>query len=61
MKPYLAIATLDEAYKGVNGERFAVIAIDPSKRVDGGCKCVVQSLHHTEIEAADAIEEAGHG
>lgn len=49
MSPFLAVADL------VDGT-FAVIAIDPTKRVDGGCSGIVQSTHSTRDEAASAIE-----
>jgi hypothetical protein len=49
MKPFLVVATLDAG-------GFAVLAVDPSKRIGTGCSAIVQSLHETEAEARDAIE-----
>ena len=48
MSPFLAIADLADG-------RFAVVAIDPIKRLGGGCSATVQSLHRTRAEAASAM------
>jgi hypothetical protein len=48
VRPYLAVAELD------NGT-FAILAIDPTKRVGGGCEAIVQSLHPTRMEADEAL------
>lgn len=49
MKPFLAIADLTDG-------TFAIVAIDPSKRVGDGCAAIVQSLHPTRDDAAIALE-----
>jgi hypothetical protein len=49
MSPFLAIADLDDG-------TFAIIAIDPTKRVGSGCSGIVQSLHQKRDDAASAIE-----
>jgi len=56
MKKYREIADLDPPHRGVNGERFAVIEIDPSQRAEGGCRATVISLHHDR----DAAERERH-
>lgn len=33
---------------------FAVVAIYPDRREGNGCACIVQSLHHDEVEANEA-------
>lgn len=48
MSPYLAIANL-------GGGQFAIVAIDPTKRVGSGCSAIVQSLHRTRDEAEQAL------
>ncbi len=37
---------------------FAVIAIDPSNRVEGGCSAIVQSIHSTRAGADIALAKA---
>jgi len=49
MRPFLAIADMDDG-------TFAVLAIDPTKRIGNGCKAIVQSVHSTRESAAKAIE-----
>jgi len=49
MSPFLAIADLTDG-------TFAVVAIDPTRRVGDGCAAIVQSLHHTRDGAVSAIE-----
>jgi hypothetical protein len=47
--PFLAIADLTDG-------TFAIVAIDPTKRVGDGCAAIVQSLHPTRDEADTALE-----
>lgn len=54
MSPFLAIADLDDG-------SFAVLAIDPTKRVDGGCSAIVQSVHATREEAQNALDALKEG
>lgn len=49
MSPFLEIADLADG-------TFAVLAIDPTKRIGEGCAAIVQSIHATRDEAASAIE-----
>ena len=51
MSAYLAIADLDNP----SPEPFAVIAIDPTVKVDGGALAIVHSLHMTRADADRAI------
>lgn len=53
MKPFLAIGDMDDG-------TFAVLSIDPTKRVDAGCKAIVMSVHETRREAETALQEANH-
>lgn len=53
MKPYLVVADLEPPHAP-----FAVLSIDPSKRIGSGCKAVVISLHETREEAEREIENA---
>lgn len=52
MSVHLAIADLDNP----KPEPFAVIAIDPSVKVDGGALAIVHSLHMTRADAERALE-----
>ena len=40
-----------------SGERWAVIAVDPSKRAGDGCEGIVQSFHHSEYRAQEACSD----
>jgi hypothetical protein len=51
MSPFLEIAEITTGQP----ERFAVISIDPTRREGTGCLGLIQSLHMTHSEAADAI------
>lgn len=53
MKPYLVIADLDPPHAP-----FAVLSVDPTQRVDGGCKAIVLSLHYSREEAEKEIVNA---
>ena len=53
MKPYLVTATLDNPA----AEPFVVLSVDPTERVDGGCKAIVISTHWTRAEAEAAITQ----
>lgn len=48
MSPFLAIADIADG-------TFAIVAIDPTKRVGDGCSAIVQSLHKTRSEAEQAL------
>lgn len=48
MSPYLVIADLADG-------TFAIVAIDPTQRVGGGCSAIVQSLHETRLEAEQML------
>ncbi|GGD58661.1 hypothetical protein [Croceicoccus mobilis] len=54
MRPFLVVADLDKP----TAEPFMVLSVDPTKRVDGGCKAIVMSLHWTREEAEAAIAAA---
>lgn len=49
MSPFLAVADLADG-------KFAVVTIDPSKRIGSGCSAVVQSLHDTKEAARAALQ-----
>ena len=53
MKPYLVIATLDNPA----AEPFVVLSVDPTDRVDGGCRAIVISTLWTRAEAEAAITQ----
>ena len=59
MTPFLAIAELTEEAAGTLGERFAVLAIDPTRRVGEGCEATVLSLHHSREAAQAEIDLEG--
>lgn len=48
MRPFQAVAKIDAG-------GFAILSIDPTKRVGGGCEAIIQSLHVTEAEANEAL------
>lgn len=50
MRPFLAVANLNDG-------GFAVVAIDPTKRVGNGCSAIVQSIHVTRGDAETAIRQ----
>lgn len=58
MRPFRQVADLEPPHLGPNGERFAVIEIDPSQRVGTGCRAVVLSLHHERL-TAEMIAQTG--
>ena len=48
MRPFQCIADLE------NGG-FAILSVDPTQRVDGGCGAIVLSVHDTRDEAERAL------
>lgn len=53
MRPFRLVAELTNP----KDEKFAVLAVDPSKRhPGGGCWATVLSLHHTREEADEAAK-----
>lgn len=50
MKPFQCIADLD------NGT-FAILSVDPTQRIDGGCKAIVLSVHDTRQEAEETLNK----
>lgn len=53
MRPFQCVADMDDG-------SFAVLSVDPTKRVDGGCKAIVLSVHETREQAEAAITEEPH-
>lgn len=51
MRPFLVVADIDDG-------TFAVLAVDPTKRIGTGCSGIVQSVHKTREEADVAIAKA---
>jgi len=55
MRPFRLVAELTNP--GRNGEKFAVLSVDPSKRhPDGGCWATVLSVHHSQEQADEAAK-----
>lgn len=50
MRPFQVIAHLDAG-------GFAVLSVDPAKRVGKGCEGIVMSLHKTEVEANSVLSK----
>jgi hypothetical protein len=48
MTPFLVIADMDDG-------TFAVLAVDPTKRIGTGCSGIVQSVHQQREEAEKAL------
>ena len=53
MRPYLVVADLDPPHAP-----FAVLSVDPTQRVDGGCRAIVLSLHSSREDAEKEIAKA---
>lgn len=51
MRPFQCIADLE------NGG-FAILSVDPTQRVDGGCRAIVLSVHDTRDEAERALRKS---
>lgn len=51
MRPYLVVADLTNP----QAEPFAVLSVDPTKRVGDGVQAIIVSLHSTRAEAEAAV------
>lgn len=54
MRPFYVIADMDDG-------TFAVLAVDPTKRIGTGCSGIVQSVHKTRKDAETALTLAQGG